>query len=48
MLDRSDIDLYLFNFCWSPFLKKGITLTCFKISVKVPGEKDKLISVTVQ
>ena len=32
------------QFCWSPpFLKIGITLACFKISGKVPDEKDKLI-----
>ena len=31
------------EFFWSPFLKIGITLTCFKISGKISDEKDKLI-----
>ena len=31
------------QFFWSPFLKIGITLSCFKISEKATDEKDKLI-----
>ena len=33
----------MLQFCWSPFLKIGITLACFKISGKVSDEKDKLL-----
>ena len=43
MLDRSDMGVKFLQFCWSPFLKRGVTLTCFKISGKVPDEKVKLI-----
>ena len=43
MLDKSDMGLQLLQFCWSPFLKIGITFACFKVSEKVPDEKDKLI-----
>ena len=35
---------WLLQFCWSLFLKIGITLACFGISGKVPNEKDKFIS----
>ena len=31
------------QFFWSPFLKIGITFSCFKISEKTTDEKDKLI-----
>ena len=31
------------QFFWSPFLKIGITFSCFKISEKATDEKDKLI-----
>ena len=35
------------QFCWPHFLKIGITLTCFKISGKVPYEEDELIRLDI-
>ena len=47
MLDKNDMGLYLLQLFWSPFLKIGITLACFKISGKVPDEEDKLIRLDI-
>ena len=44
ILGRRDMGLWWLQFHWPTFLKIGITLACFIVSGKVPGEKDELIT----